>query len=195
MNLQKQVADKQQEKVLELLNQNKAEVERTSGLPFVGAINSDITVLMFGDYTDPKSKAMFKMYQNVIQKDKQFRVIFRFLPDTSALAQKTARVAMAMNEQGLFDKFHDKMMSSTETLTDTALMDIAGNIPGVNRSKLETDIDSAKIKELIANNRVLAEKLGITQTPGYIIGDFLLKQPISPEDLDLVIAKLREKKK
>lgn len=195
MNLQRQVADKQQEKVLELLNQNKAEIDRTAGLPFVGAVNGDVTLLMFGDYTDPKSKAMFKMYQNLIQKDKKFRVVFRFLPDTSALAQKTARVAIAMSEQGLFDKFHEKMLSFTEMLTETSVMDIAGNIPGVNRSKLEADIDSAKTKEAVASNRSLAEKLGISQAPGYIISDFLLKQPITPEDLDLVIAKVREKKK
>jgi len=195
MNLQKQVADKQQEKVLELLNQNKTEIERVAGLPFVGGLNADVTVLMFGDYTDAKSKAMFKMYQNIVQKDKQFRVIFRFLPDTSALAQKAARVAAAMNEQGLFDKFHEKLLASTEMLTETTLMDIAGNIPGVNRTKLDTDIDAAKTKESISSNRALAEKLGISQAPGYIIGDYLLKQPITPEDLDAVIAKLREKKK
>lgn len=195
MNLQKQVADKQQEQVKELLTQNKSELDKLSGFPFIGSPSADVTVLMFGDYTDPKSKAMFKMYQNILQKDKQFRVIFRFLPDTSALAQKTARVAIAMSDQGLFDKFHEKMMSTTEPLTEMSLMDIAGNIPGVNRTKLDADIEAAKTKEVIAGNRALAEKLGIQQAPGYIIGDFLLKQPIAPEDLELVIAKIREKKK
>lgn len=194
-NLQKQAADKQQEKVVELLTQNKAELEKTAGLPFVGSPSADVTVLMFGDYTDPKSKAMYKVYQNAIQKDKGIRIIFRFLPDTSSLAQKAARIAMAMNDQGLFEKFHEKIMSATEMLTETSLLDIAGNIPGVNRSKLESDIDSGKTKEVLLSNRTLAEKLGISQAPGYIIGEYLLKQPIGPEDLDAVIKNIREKKK
>lgn len=195
MNLQKQVADKQQEKVIELLNKNKSDVERTAGIPVIGAPGADVTILMFGDYTDMKSKAMFKMYQNILQKDSNVRMIFRFLPDTSALAQKAARVAMAMNEQGLFDKFHERMLSTTEPLTETSLMDIAGNVPGVNRSKLDADVDAGKTKEAILNNRALAEKLGITQAPGYVLGDFLLKQPITPEQLDMVIQNVREKKK
>lgn len=195
MNLQKQAADKQQEKVVELLNQNKVELERTAGLPFVGSPSAYVTILMFGDYTDPKSKAMFKIYQNAAHKDKGLRIIFRFLPDTSSLAQKAARIAVAMNEQGLFEKFHEKIMSATEMLTETLLLDIAGNIPGVNRSKLDADIDSGKTKEALLNNRALAENLGITQSPGYIIGEYLLKQPIGPEDLEAVIKNIREKKK
>lgn len=194
MNLQKQVADKQQDQVRELLKQNKADLDKITGLPFVGSPTADVTVLMFGDYTDPKSKAMFKMYQNILQKDKNVRVVFRFLPDTSALAQKAARVAMAMSEQGLFDKFHEKVLNTTEPLTEISLMDIAGNVPGVNRGKLDADVDAGKTKEAVVNNRALAEKLGITQAPGYIIGEFLLKQPIAPEDLELVINKTREKK-
>lgn len=194
MNLQKQVADKQQEKVVELLNQNKAALDKTAGLPFVGAASGDITVIMFGDYIDPKSKAMFKIYQNALSKDPKVRVVFRFLPDTSLLAQKAARIATAMNEQGLFDKFHEKVLSSTETLTEMALLEIAANVPGVNRSKLEADIDSAKTKQALLDNRALAEKLGIAQAPGYVIGQYLLKQPIGPEDLEAVIKSVREKK-
>lgn len=194
MNLQKQVADKQQEKVVELLNQNKADLDKTAGMPFVGSPSADITVIMFGDYVDPKSKAMFKIYQNVLSKDKKLRVIFRFLPDTSMLAQKAARIATAMNEQGLFEKFHDKVLSATETLTEMSLLEIAANVPGVNRSKLEADIDSAKTKQALLDNKTLAEKLGIAQAPGYIIGQYLLKQPIGPEDLEAVIKAIREKK-
>jgi protein-disulfide isomerase len=195
MNLQKQVADKQQEKVVELLEKNKAELSKSAGLPFAGSPSADITILMFGDYTEPASKAMFKMYQNAVSKDKGLRVVFRFLPDTSALAQKSARVAMAMNDQGLFEKFHEKMMSNTEALTETVILEIAANIPGVNRGKLEADIDSGKTKEALLGNRKLAENLGISQAPGYIIGDFLLKQPVNPDDLDAVIKNIRDKKK
>lgn len=195
MNLQKQALDKQQEKILELIKQNKTEIDRTAGLPFVGSISSDVTILMFGDYTDPKSRAMFKMYQNIVQKDKKIRVVFRFLPDTSALAQKMARVAMALNDQGLFEKFHEKMLALTEPLTETSLMDTAANVPGVNRTKLDADVDAGKTKEALLSNRTLADKLGITQAPGYLIGDFLLKQLISADDLELVITKIREPKK
>lgn len=195
MNLQKQVADKQQEKVVELLEKNKAELGKMAGLPFSGSPSADVTVLMFGDYTEPASKAMFKIYQNAINKDKGLRIVFRFLPDTSALAQKAARVAMAMNEQGLFEKFHEKMMSNTEALTETVILEIAANVPGVNRTKLESDMDSGKTKEALLGNRKLAENLGISQAPGYIIGDFLLKQPINPDDLDAVLKNIREKKK
>ncbi len=194
MNLQKQVADKQQERVVELLKKYRSDIDHASGLPMIGPAGADTTLIMFGDYVDSKSKAMFKMYQNVMAKDKKFRVAVRFLPDASALAQKTARVAIALNKQGLFVKFHDKMLATSEMLTETSLMDIAGNLPGVNRTKLEADVDAADTKEALLNNRSLAEKLGITQVPGYVVGDFLLKQAITPEDLDLVLKKIREQK-
>lgn len=194
MNLQKQVADKQQEKVVELLNQNRQELGQTAGIPMMGSASADIKIVMFGDYTDARSKAMFKMFDTAMAKDGKISIVFRFLPDTSASAQKAARIALAMNNQGLFDKFHAKVLSTPEMLNETMLMDIAGNVPGVNRTKLEADIDAAATKEAINKNRQFAAKLKISQAPGYVIGDFLLKQPISPKDLDLVIKKLREKK-
>ncbi len=194
-NLQKQAAERHHEKTVELLEKNKAELSKSAGLPFAGSPSADITILMFGDYTEPASKAMFKIYQNAANKDKGLRVVFRFLPDTSALAQKAARVAIAMADQGLFEKFHEKMMSSTEALSETLVLEIAANIPGVNREKLEADTDSGKTKEALLGNRKLAENLGVSQAPGYIIGDFLIKQPISPDDLDAVIKNIREKKK
>lgn len=194
MNLQKQVADKQQEKVVELLDKNKKELDVTSGIPMMGDAASDITIIMFGDYTDARSKAMFKMFDNARTKDGKIKIVFRFLPDTSASAQKAVRVAIAMNNQGLFDKFHSAVLATPEMLNETMIMDIAGNIPGVNRGKLEADMDAAATKESVMKNRQLAGKLQISQAPGFVIGNFLLKQPISPKDLDLVIKKLREKK-
>lgn len=194
MNLQKKVADKQQERVVELLNKYRKDIDDVSTLPAVGRADADVTLVMFGDYTDPKSKMMFKMYQSTMLKDKKFRVVTRFLPDTSALAQKVARVAISMHKQGLFEKFHAAMLANAEVLTETSLMDIAGNISGVNRTKLESDMDSSAVKEAILNNRALADKLGIVNTPGYVVGDFLLKQAITQEDLEAVLKKLREKK-
>lgn len=193
MNLQKKVADKQQERVVELLNKHRKDINDMANLPSVGATDTDVTLLMFGDYTDPKSKMMFKMYQSTMLKDKKFRVAIRFLPDTSAVAQKSARIAIALRKQGLFEKFHAAMLANTEMLTETSLMDIAGNIAGVNRTKLEVDMDSAEVKEAVLANRALADKLGVVNTPGYVVGDFLLKQTITQEDLDAVLKKIREK--
>ena len=80
-------------------------------------------------------------------------------------------------------------------LSNEALTRILQSIKGLDSERLNKDMNSSDVAKALSNDRVLAEKLGIQESPGYIMGDFLLKQPISFEDVGAVIQVIRRHKK
>ena len=78
LNLQKEVANKQQEKVVDLLNQHRSEVDNTTGVPKIGAADFDVTILMFANYADIKSKTMMRIFAQHVNKDNKLRMLIRF---------------------------------------------------------------------------------------------------------------------
>ena len=51
------------------------------------------------------------------------------------------------------------------------------------------------IDKILSRDRLLANKLVIQKSIGYIIGDFLLKQPITEEYVERVVQAMRKSKK
>lgn len=195
MNLQKKVADKQQEKVIDLLNQHRNEIDNTTGVPKIGAADFDVTILMFANYADIKSKTMMRIFTQHVNKDNKIRMLIRFLPEKSTVGQRAARIGLALLKQDLFLSFHTKVIQLEGELSNEALTRILQSIKGLDSERLNKDMNSSDVAKALSNDRVLAEKLGIQKSPGYIIGEFLLKQPINSDDVDAVIREIRKHKK
>jgi protein-disulfide isomerase len=193
MNLQKQAMDAQQSKVLELLNANKADLEHDSGLPVLGA--GKTRFVAFIDYADPASKEFLSVLKTTVAQDKDVKVVLRFIPDTSSKSQKMARIAMAAFEMGVFDAVHERLIAVPENATESEILDAVGTVAGVDRSKLENLLDTSTVKEMLAKNRTLSEKLSIVQSPAFVVGEFLLKQAVTAEQMKMLLENLRAQKK
>jgi protein-disulfide isomerase len=84
--------------------------------------------------------------------------------------------------QGKYQPFHDKLIAFKGSLDDTAIYSLAAD-SGLDVTRLKADMDKPEVKDQIARNYRLADKLSIQGTPAFIIGDVLLPGAASFDEL------------
>jgi protein-disulfide isomerase len=92
------------------------------------------------------------------------------LPKASA-----STAGLASLKQGKYDAFHRALMADKtpeHQLAEPHLMEIAKSV-GLDGVRLKKDMSSPEIAQKLAANIELGHRLGITGTPGLIIGDRL----------------------
>jgi len=75
-------------------------------------------------------------------------------------------------------------------VTEETVMMIAGTV-GLDLERLERDMQDPAIQEAIARNLQLANALGITGTPSFIIGQELVPGAVGPGTLQGLIERAR----
>ena len=73
-------------------------------------------------------------------------------------------------------------------MTKDSILAIAGNI-GLDAKRLETDMANPEWQTVIDRNRALAKELGITGTPGFIVGTELVPGTLDLNGLKELIAR------
>jgi len=75
--------------------------------------------------------------------------------------------------------------------SEVRILRIAKN-KGLNLAQLKKDMGSLALDKAIAGNRQLAQKMNITGTPGFIIGNNIIPGAVELETLKKLIAKVRK---
>lgn len=100
-----------------------------------------------------------------------------------ALSERSARVALASDRQGIYSEFHQALMKEPRRLEDAVLREVA-DASGGNWAQLENDVTSQReaIDRLIARTRTEAFTLGLAGTPAYLIGHRLVNGALNLEE-------------
>jgi protein-disulfide isomerase len=149
--------------------------------PEAGNPKGDVTIVEFFDYRCPYCKAVSPDLQKALSADGNVRLIYKEFPilgPESIVASKAALAAMAQQK---YQPFHDKLISFKGNLDDAAIYSLAADA-GLDVTRLKADMDKPEIKDQIARNYRLADKLNIQGTPAFVIGDTLLPGAASYDD-------------
>jgi 2-hydroxychromene-2-carboxylate isomerase len=76
--------------------------------------------------------------------------------------------------------------------TDDEIMAVAESV-GLDVAQLQADMQDSEIEEALRRNHSLAERVGVSGTPAFIVGDTLLPGATSLEQLRALIAEARAK--
>ena len=104
-----------------------------------------------------------------------------------------ARAALAAREQGKHQAFHEVMLASDNELTQEEVFAIAQRV-GLDVKKLDGDLQAPERQAAIDRNRALATLLGISGTPGFIIGGEVYPGALELTGLKALVAKARTKR-
>jgi protein-disulfide isomerase len=63
---------------------------------------------------------------------------------------------------------------------------------GVDTAKLQRDMESAEVKQAIQDNVVLGDKLGLSGTPAFVVGDEVISGAVGIEPLRKTVAGVRQ---
>jgi protein-disulfide isomerase len=132
-----------------------------------------IPVVEFFDYQCSYCKRILPTVQRLLKEQKNVRFVFKELPILGEASEVASKASLAAKKQGKYMEFHNAVMGVQRALSEPLIMSIAGDI-GLDMDRLRTDMASPEIEKIIAENRKLADSLGIRGTPTLIIGETLV---------------------
>ena len=160
-------------------------------LPDVGNKNADVTIVEFFDYNCGYCKQGYEAVQQGLDTDKNLRFVFVDFPILSESSHLASRYALAAQKQGKYFELHRELMKYKGPKTDESILGLA-KTAGLDIDKLKADLNSPDIEAAIKKNTELAQKLAISGTPAFIIGDEIIRGYIP---FDGMKAKIEEKRK
>ena len=63
---------------------------------------------------------------------------------------------------------------------------------GLDRARVEAEMASPEIEAIISSNLALAQRLGLTGTPSFVVGDRIIEGAVSKEPLAEAVRSVRE---
>ncbi len=161
--------------------------------PEHGNPKGDAVVVEFFDYQCGFCKRVFPTFMKVMKSDKNLRVIWKELPILGPVSRFAARAAMASAKQGKYFDYHVALMSLRGHLTEKRVMETANKI-GLDVKRLVKDMAAPQIERYLDETLQLAEALGITGTPAFLIGNRLVPGAIGEDQMRRMIAESRKPK-
>lgn len=136
--------------------------------PVAGNLNGTITVIEFFDYQCPHCKVMVSAMDGIQSANKNVRIVYKEMPIFGPESEFASKAALAAAKQGKYQAFHHALMKTQGRLTDQQVLDIAKSL-GLDNNKLLAVMNSPEISKEIQNNALLAQQLGLSGTPAFVI--------------------------
>ncbi|WP_456373304.1 DsbA family protein [Thiolapillus sp.] len=161
--------------------------------PVWGNPDGDVTVVEFFDYNCPYCKSVFPGMKQLIQKDGGIRVVMKELPVLGKNSLYAAKAALAAQQQGKYEQFHARMMGKESRLSPEGVLAAAKKV-GLDINRLKKDMESAEVAQELDRSSVWAQRLGISGTPAFVIGDELIPGAIDARQMKRYVEKARTAK-
>jgi len=156
--------------------------------PVSGNLKGEITVVEFYDYRCGYCKRAASAVTELQKVDPRVRVIYKDFPILGEPSELAAKAALASQAQGKHQAFHEALLASPADMTKDEILKIAVSV-GLNTKRLEADMANPKWQAVIHKNRALAQELGISGTPGFIVGNELVPGALDLNGLKELIAR------
>jgi protein-disulfide isomerase len=167
----------------------RGELER----PFPGAVlgnpSGAVTLVEFTDYACTYCRQSVADVDALIAAYPDLKVVMREYPILSPESVDAARMALAAAQQGKYAAFHGAMYRLGPPSAEAIAA--AAKEAGVDLALAQAAIDSGMFDAQLQANAVLASQLGVSGTPGWIIGDKMLNGAVGREAIGEAIEAAR----
>ena len=158
--------------------------------PSSGEASAAVTIIAFYDYQCGPCIASHPELEQVRATEANVRIIFGQLPIFGSHSIMAARAAIAANRQGRFDRLHAALMTTNARLYMDRIYATAAKV-GLDVEKLRADMRDPQVHQYLEEIRHLAEELGVTGTPAFVVGDEILFGGATADDLKSAIDRQR----
>ncbi len=177
-------------KAQEALKAKTAELTRDADDGVAGNPKGDVTLVEFFDYRCGYCKGMVDRIADIVKADGHVRVVYKEFPILGPNSIVASKAAIASMRQGKYLPFHDALMASKGNLDEAAIYSLAKEA-GLDVERLKHDMSDPAIDKLVTKNKDLAKVLDIDGTPGFIIGEQIIRGASDEATLKQAIAQAR----
>lgn len=175
-DVQQALEEKQQEKQRvahqAVIKDAKSEIFNSAYDGVVGNPNGKVTIVEFYDYNCGYCKRAQQDMLALTAADPELRFVLKEFPILGADSQKAHVVSMAFRALApeKYGEFHNQLLGGKGRADEAAAIKVATAL-GVDEAKLREEMKNPAIMEAFANTYDLANKLSISGTPSYVVGN------------------------
>ncbi len=158
--------------------------------PMLGNPDGDVTVVEFFDYNCGYCRRTSGVIQQLLEGDRQVRVVLREWPILGEGSRFAARASLAARQQDRYQEFHRALMGLPDQATEANVMDTARTL-GLDMEQLRRDMAAPDVDAHLARSDQLARALGLRGTPAFVVGNTLVPGFTSLERLQELVQQAR----
>jgi protein-disulfide isomerase len=191
--LEKRQAEAQQVAQASAVKETKQSLLNASHSYVVGNASGDVTLVEFFDYNCGYCKKALSDVQTLMKSDPKLRVVLKDFPVLGPDSVEASRVALAVKNQlqgqKLFD-YHVKVLDSRGRVNGDRAMAVAKEM-GVDMARLQKDLESPEVRNALQENMALGDKLSLSGTPAFIVGETVIPGAVGLEPLKQLVDNVR----
>jgi protein-disulfide isomerase len=160
----------------------------------LGNPEGDVTLVEFFDFNCGFCKRALDDVQRLIESDPNLRVVVKDFPVLGPGSLEAARIGLAAKQQFTPEQneaFHVRLMQTRGQVNGERATALAVEL-GADPARLQADVNSDAVRDIIAENVDLGDRLGLTGTPAWVIGDRVISGAIGTERLAASVANVRK---
>ena len=176
VELQRRARAREQQALTDAIAANATRMFEDPRDPAIGSADAPVTIVEFFDYRCSFCMVTNEWMQNTIANHgDQVRVVFKELPIRGAASVESSRAALAVwnTQPDAYLQFHSDLMSASGPLPGERIDEIAA-AAGIDVATMREAMEDEAIVGHLDDVRALAQAIGITGTPFFIIGDEII---------------------
>jgi len=182
----------EQEKAQSAIAQMRDTIYDDPGQVVLGNPEGDVTLVEFFDYNCGYCRGALPDMAALLAEDPDLRIVLKEFPILSNESIDAARVAVLVNQADVdYWAFHEALFSARGKVDKTTALAAAADL-GLSPVQLELQMGEEQVARTIQTSYTIAQALGITGTPTYIIGNEIIPGAIGLDELRSRIANMRE---
>ncbi|MGB1463627.1 MAG: DsbA family protein [Parvibaculales bacterium] len=184
--LEQALEDRTNRQQAEALLQNADKLYRDEADYTMGPQNAPITIVEFFDYNCGYCKRSFAPLMEVLEENKDVRLVFKEYPILGEPSYLASSTALAINDKMKYLTYHSKLMTHSGRVSQAVVEKILGELK-LPPQKLQADARSDKYVLQLAETRQLADAIGVNGTPAFVINGQLFPGALNKAELTQAI--------
>lgn len=158
----------------------------------LGNPKGDVTIVEFFDYNCTYCKRALSDMETILSKDKNVRFVLKEFPILGPDSMAAHRVANAVRliAPEKYPQFHEKLLGGETRATEASAIKVAKEL-GVDEKAIRASMSSNPNDQQVRATYELANNLGATGTPFYVVGNEAVFGAVGSQELLGKISNLR----
>jgi protein-disulfide isomerase len=159
----------------------------------IGAKDAPITIVEFFDYNCGFCQRALEDMNRFVENDKDVRFILKEFPVLGEPSLEAHKVSLAFNRlmPEKAAEFHTRLLGAEGRKDGQVAAALAVEL-GADEAALRAEMEKPEILNAVRQVYELADGLGITGTPSYVVGDSVVFGAVGYDQLNTKVANIRE---
>lgn len=170
--LEQKLREEQEAQTRQTIVEAAASIFNSENDGVIGNPDGDVTVVEFFDYNCGYCKRALADMEALVENDPQLRFVLKEFPILGPDSQAAHVVSMAFRKLApdQYGEFHRRLLASDGRANEESAIKLAEEL-GVSEAELREEMDNPEIEAAFLETYDLANRLQISGTPAYVIGD------------------------